>query len=114
MIIGHFQKQADETFTGSISTLIMNKRVRIAPADEQANPDAPQYRVLSRGCEIGAGWDAQTNETPSRAYISIVLDSPELPAPVRTALFEGENDHYLIWKRRREPEGEAQSARNVA
>lgn len=113
MIIGRFQRKPDETYTGRISTLITNKRVRIVPADDQANPDAPQYRIFSRGCEIGAGWDAQTNETPSRAYISILLDSPELATPVRVALFEGESDHYLIWKRRKDPEGEGQSARNV-
>ena len=96
MIIGRFQRKPDETFTGSISTLIMNKRVRIVPADDQANPDTPQYCFLSRGYEIGAGWDAQTNETSSRPNISILLDSPELPAPVRVALFEGERNHYLI------------------
>lgn len=114
MIIGRFQKKADETFPGNISTLIMNKRVRIVPVDDQANPDAPQYRILSHGCEIGAGWDAQTNETPPRPYLSIVLDGPELPAPVRVALFEGESDHYLIWRRRKERDGEARSARNAA
>lgn len=114
MIIGRFNRQADDTFTGNISTLIMNKRVRIVPAEDQANPDAPQYRILSRGCEIGAGWDARTNETPPRPYLSILLDSPELPAPVRVALFEGESDHYLIWKRRKAQDGEARPARDVA
>ena len=34
MIIGRFQRKPDETFTGSISTLITNKRVRIVPADD--------------------------------------------------------------------------------
>ena len=114
MIIGRFQRKADDTFTGFINTFTISKRVRIVPTDERANADAPDYRVLSRGCEYGAAWDAQTNETPPRPYLSIVLDSPELPTPVRVALFEGENDHYLIWRRRKERGDGTQQVRGVA
>lgn len=94
--IGTFTKSGDG-FTGAVSTLTLNVKVQVRPA-EKASEKAPDYRIFSGRAEIGAAWKKTSNE--GREYLSMKLDDPSLPAPILANLFEMEGGEYeLIWSR---------------
>jgi len=49
--------------------------------------------------QLGAAWKAQTTGEEPREFISVVLDDPSFPTPIRAALFENEDAAYLVWNR---------------
>ena len=96
--IGSFTRDESGVFTGTIRTLTLNVKASIRPATKD-NDKAPDYRVTTAaGVEFGAGWSKNSRE--DRAYVSVKLDDPSLPAPIYATLCEGDNDtHNLIWSR---------------
>lgn len=96
-IIGNFT--ANETgFTGSIRTLALNVKARIARV-ENPSDKGPQFRVYAGSVEFGAAWQ-KTSEQGSD-YLSVKLDDPSFPAPIYATLaeVEGEDGLRLIWSR---------------
>jgi uncharacterized protein (DUF736 family) len=94
--IGKFTKSG-EGFTGGVTTLTLDAKVQIKPA-EKTSEKAPDYRLVSGGAEIGAAWSKKSAE--NRSYLSVRLDDPSLPAPILANLCEMENGEYdLIWSR---------------
>ena len=86
-------------FTGSIRTLALNVKARIARV-ENPSDKGPQYRIFAGSVELGAAWKKRSAET-DRDYLSVKLDDPSFPAPIYATLtaVEGEDDHHLIWSR---------------
>jgi uncharacterized protein (DUF736 family) len=70
----------------------------------EPNDKGADYRVLTdTGCEVGAAWNKTAAKT-GKAYISVRLDSPFLPAPVNVSLFPAKDDatkHVLLWDRQK-------------
>ncbi|MFN3502820.1 MAG: DUF736 domain-containing protein [Allorhizobium sp.] len=96
-IIGNFT--ANETgFTGSIRTLALNVKARIARV-ENPSDKGPQFRVYAGSVEFGAAW--QKTSEHGRDYLSVKLDDPSFPAPIYATLaeVEGEDGLRLIWSR---------------
>ena len=91
MIIGKFQ-QKDGVYTGAIAGLVAGP-VRIAPSDR----DRIDYIVKSAGMEFGLGWKRTSDK--GNAYVSIMLDSPFLPAPANCALVKQDDGYVLLWDR---------------
>ena len=87
-------------FTGTISTLALNVKARIARV-ENPSDKGPHFRIYAGNVELGAAWQKRSNET-ERDYLSVKLDDPSFPAPIYATLteVEGEDGYQLIWSRR--------------
>ncbi len=97
--IGTFTAGKDG-YVGTIRTLTINVKVRIVANEAKASEDAPDFRVLAGRAELGAAWKARTSGAEPRDYLSVVLDDPGFPEPIRAALFEEDGTAWLIWSRR--------------
>lgn len=97
--IGSFAVGKDG-YVGTIRTLTVNVKARIVANDQKKSEGAPDFRVYAGRAELGAAWKAQTNGEEPRDYLSLQLDDPSFPEPIRAALFEEDGAAYLIWNRR--------------
>lgn len=97
-VIGTFKPDKDG-YAGTIRTLSLNAKVRIVANDQKPSPGAPDFRVLAGLVEIGAAWRKTADDQSS--YLSVRLDDPALPAPIRAALIEKTEDGVLrlLWRR---------------
>jgi len=95
--IGTFTS-TENGFTGSIRTLALNVKARIARV-ENPSDKGPQFRVYAGSVELGAAWQKTSGE--GRDYLSVKLDDPSFPAPIYATLaeVEGEDGLQLIWSR---------------
>ncbi|QLL64568.1 DUF736 family protein (plasmid) [Sinorhizobium mexicanum] len=86
-------------FSGSIRTLALNVKARIARV-ENPSDKGPHFRIYAGNVELGAAWQKRSAET-DRDYLSVKLDDPSFPAPIYATLaeVEGEDGYQLIWSR---------------
>ncbi|MGL3822782.1 DUF736 domain-containing protein [Sphingopyxis sp. R3-92] len=103
MIIGSFQENAN-SFSGHLSTLMLDAMLTIVPAQDSSAENAPDWRVLlgdaETGTEVGAGW-SRTGERAG-SYVALQIDDPALGVPLRANLIRiaPESDSYqLLWSR---------------
>lgn len=97
--IGHFTASKDG-YVGTIRTLTINLKARIVANDRKASEGAPDFRVFAGRAELGAAWKASMAGDKPRDYLSVLLDDPGFPEPVRAALFEDGGIAVLVWNRR--------------
>ena len=109
-VIGTFKPDKDG-YAGTIRTLTLNAKVRIVANDQKHSTGAPDFRILAGLSEIGAAWRKTAEDQSS--YLSVRLDDPALPAPVRAALIEKTDDGVLRLVWRREKREAASAHRNV-
>ncbi|QFZ85024.1 DUF736 family protein [Variovorax paradoxus] len=95
--IGTFTAQ-NNGFAGTVRTLTLNVKVKIAPSDKESE-NSPDYRIVAgTGYEIGAAWKKVSKA--DRPYLSVTLDDPSFPATIYARLVEGDDGaHNLIWSR---------------
>ncbi|WP_187276899.1 DUF736 domain-containing protein [Phyllobacterium endophyticum] len=86
-------------FTGSIRTLALNVKARIARIDNPTDK-GPHFRIYAGNVELGAAWQKRSEQT-DRDYLSVKLDDPSFPAPIYATLadVESEDGYQLIWSR---------------
>ncbi|WP_163362994.1 DUF736 domain-containing protein, partial [Escherichia coli] len=60
-------------FTGSIRTLALNVKARIARV-ENPSDKGPQFRIFAGSVELGAAWQKRSEQ--DRDYLSVKLDDP--------------------------------------
>ncbi len=100
--IGVFTREADG-YTGHVHTTTLDIELAIVPATNSDAPNAPDYRIHlgdEDGPEIGAAWK-QTGEKAGE-YLSILIDDPAFPQPIRANLFKSGRDgsaYHLLWNR---------------
>jgi uncharacterized protein (DUF736 family) len=96
--IGTFTS-SETGFTGSIRTLALNVKARIARV-ENPSDKGPHFRIYAGNVELGAAWQKRSEQT-DRDYLSVKLDDPSFPAPIYATLseVEGEDGYQLIWSR---------------
>ncbi|WP_306839077.1 DUF736 domain-containing protein [Neorhizobium huautlense] len=89
---------ADYGFSGSIRTLALNVKARIARV-ENPSDKGPHFRIYAGNVELGAAWQKTSGE--GRDFLSVKLDDPSFPAPIYATLveIEGEDGLQLIWSR---------------
>ena len=75
--IGSVTKRVDGRYDGEIRTLSVRASIAIVPVTEKASPSQPDYRVLSEGIEIGAGW-IRTGQISGKEYVALSIAAPEL------------------------------------
>ncbi|MBB3880244.1 DUF736 domain-containing protein [Sphingomonas pseudosanguinis] len=103
--IGEFTK-LKTGYDGRIRTLSLNITVAVVAAEPSDTENAPDYRVHAEGedgPEIGAGWKRSSDK--AGAFVSIQLDDPTLPQPIRANLFQNGDDKTswsLHWSRPRD------------
>lgn len=97
--IGSFTAGKDG-YTGTIRTLTVNVKANIVANDKKSSDGAPDFRIYAGRAELGAAWKAKTNGDESRDYLSVLLDDPSFPEPIRAALFEEQGAAFLVWNRR--------------
>ena len=91
-VIGTFKPDKDG-YAGTIRTLTLNAKVRIVANDSKHAAGAPDFRVLAGVSEIGAAWRKTAEDQSS--YLSVRLDDPALPGPIRAALIEKTDGRVL-------------------
>ena len=74
--IGYVTKSDDGSFKGQLKTLSISADIAIVANRSKSTESQPDYRVLSDGVEIGAGW-LRRSETSGRDYVSLSLAAPE-------------------------------------
>lgn len=98
--IGHFTAGQDG-YTGTIRTLTMNVKTKIVARETKTSEGAPDFRIYAGSAELGAAWRARSNGEDPRDYLSVLLDDPSFPEPVRAALFTDDDGvAVLVWNRR--------------
>jgi uncharacterized protein (DUF736 family) len=99
--IGHVTRNSNGGFKGELKTLTIRAEIDIVPNDAKSSDSQPDFRVLSEGIEVGAGWNRRS-ETSGRDYVSLSLAAPEfgsrrLYANLGRAAGEDEDSFALIW-----------------
>jgi uncharacterized protein (DUF736 family) len=119
MIIGNFIYDADfETYTGDITTLTLQRSGVVLRPNEKEGDRGPDYRIVQENdgetVEFGAAWKRRSDR--GRAFLSVVLDDPALPASLNAALFLSDDGRRatLIWQRSNKKEPAAEPERSNA
>ena len=77
--IGSVTKHDDGRYEGELRTLSIRAEVAILPVTDKVSPNQPDYRVLSQGIEIGAGW-VRKGQSSGKDYVSLSIAAPEFGA----------------------------------
>ncbi len=99
--IGYVNRDG-EGFKGQLKTLSIRAEIEIQPTQRKSNDRQPDYRVMSGGVEVGAGWN-RVGETSGTEYVSLSLAAPEfgprrLYANLGRAAGQDDADAYaIIW-----------------
>jgi len=98
-IIGHFTKQENGSYTGSIETLTFTTRATFEPVAKRGEK-SPDYRITFGLSEIGAAWQRTSGDS---SYLFVHLDDPSFAAPIKCRLIKtgAEHGYSLIWERDR-------------
>lgn len=99
--IGHVTRTNNGGFKGQLRSLSITTGIEIVPNEMKSSESQPDYRVLSDGIEIGAGWNRRS-ETSGRDYVSLSLAAPEfgprrIYANLGRAAGGDEDSFALIW-----------------
>ena len=100
--IGSVTKREDGRYEGELKTLSVRADIAILPVGDKASPNQPDFRVVSQGIEIGAGW-IRTGQSSGKEYVSLSISAPELGsktlyANLGRAAGQTDPDVYaLIW-----------------
>lgn len=95
-LIGQFTR-TKSGYSGHIRTLTLDAALVLLPADPSDAENAPDFRIHlgdEDGPEVGAAWK-RTGEKAGE-YLSVLLDDPALPQPIRANLFR-DDDAGASW-----------------
>jgi uncharacterized protein (DUF736 family) len=94
--IGQFTRE-ETAFTGQLRTLTLDLTLALVPVENSEAENAPAYRVHAgdaEGPEVGAAWKRSGEKAGE--YLSVLLDDPALPQPIRANLFR-DDDAGAAW-----------------
>ena len=100
--IGYVRKENDGRYTGQLKTISIKADIDIVPNANKTSDSQPDFRVLTQGTEIGAGW-IKKGDTSGKEYVSLSLAAPEFgPKKLYANLGKaaGQDDetlYALIW-----------------
>lgn len=83
--IGRFKASKQGGWEGEISTLTIQRKVRLVPNDDRIGDDAPAFRVMLGWQTIGEAWEKQSRSDPPHDYLRVRIDDPL--CPISAALF---------------------------
>ena len=73
--IGSVTKREDGRYEGELKTLTVRAAITLLPVGNKASPSQPDYRVVSEGTEIGAGWIRTGRTFQARSLAPVDLGS---------------------------------------
>ena len=97
-----FVTRKGTSFIGTLETVSIDAKIRIEPNSSKKDYKHPDYRVMTKGFEIGVGWIKKGKES-KKDYVSISLAAPEFGSkPIHCNLGKaaGQDDEdvfALIW-----------------
>jgi uncharacterized protein (DUF736 family) len=100
--IGYVTKQADGHYKGTLRTVSIKADIDILPNTQKTSDSQPDFRVVTEGIEIGAGW-TRKGESSNKEYVSLSIAAPEfgpkkLYANLGKAAGSEDKDLYaVIW-----------------
>ncbi|KAB2943521.1 MAG: DUF736 family protein [Hyphomicrobium sp.] len=100
--IGSVTKREDGRFEGELRTLSIRAEIALLPVSDKAAPNQPDYRVMSQGIEIGAGW-IRKGQTSGKDYVALSIAAPEFGSRTlyanlgRAAGQDDDSVFALIW-----------------
>ena len=100
--IGQVTRTSTGSYKGQLKTVSIHAEIDIVPNAKKAADGQPDFRVLSKGSEIGAGWNRRAKSSGNE-YISLSLAQPEFgPRRLyanlgRAAGAEDDDTFALIW-----------------
>ena len=100
--IGYVRKENDGRYTGQLKTISIKADIDIVPNANKTTGSQPDFRVLTQGTEIGAGWMKKC-ETSGKEYVSLSLAAPEFgPKKLyanlgKAAGQDDDNVYAVIW-----------------
>ena len=100
--IGYVRKENDGRYSGQLKTISIKADIDIVPNANKTTDSQPDFRVLTQGTEIGAGW-IKKGDTSGKEYVSLSLAAPEFgPKKLYANLGKaaGQDDEHLyalIW-----------------
>lgn len=100
--IGHVTRGQDGAYHGALKTLSVRAPIDILPNMAKNGDKQPDFRVFSRGVEIGAGW-TRTGESSGKDYLSLSLGDPAFGAKKlycnlgKAAGQDDEDVYAVIW-----------------
>jgi uncharacterized protein (DUF736 family) len=100
--IGYVTKQSDGRYKGTLRTVSIKADIDILPNIQKTSDTQPDFRVMTEGIEIGAGW-TRKGETSNKEYVSLSIAAPEfgpkkLYANLGKAAGSDDKDLYaVIW-----------------
>ena len=103
--IGTVTKHDDGHYEGELRTLYIRADITVMPVTDKTAHNQPDFRVLSKGVEIGAGW-LRMGQMSGKEYVSLSISAPELGSKTLYANLgraAGETDpnvYALIWNPR--------------
>ena len=105
-IIGRFKRSKQGGWEGEISTLAIQRQIRLVPNDDRVSDRAPSFRLMLGWHHIGDAWERTSHSEPPREYLRVRIDDPAWPQPLWGAMMESTDDGgvRLLW-RRDKPEG---------
>ena len=77
--IGSVTKRDNGIYEGELKTLSVKAEITIVQVTDKSASSQPDYRVLSQGIEIGAGW-IRTGQISGKEYVALSIAAPELGA----------------------------------
>lgn len=99
--IGYVTKQTNGGYKGQLKTLTIRADIEIVPNAKKSADNHPDFRVVSAGADVGAGW-VRHGETSRKDYVSLSLAAPEfgprkLYANLGRAPGESDDNLAVIW-----------------
>ena len=100
--IGYVRKENDGRYTGQLKTISIKADIDIVPNANKTTDSQPDFRVLTQGTEIGAGW-TKKGDTSGKEYVSLSLAAPEFgPKKLyanlgKAAGQDDDNVYAVIW-----------------
>jgi uncharacterized protein (DUF736 family) len=100
--IGYVTKQPNGGYKGQLKTVSIRADIEIVPNRNKSSEGQPDFRVLTQGVDVGAGW-LRIGESSGKEYVSLSIAAPEfgprkLYANLGRAAGQDDDDTYaVIW-----------------
>lgn len=98
--IGTVTRRKDGSFVGRLKTLSFSAPISIEPVKSKTDESHPDFRVVSDGMDIGAGW-IKKGKMSGKDYVSLSMSAPEfgtLYANLGRAAGQDDEDVFsVIW-----------------
>ena len=101
MNLGTFTKQENGALIGTATTLTSSFDLEVRPIEVVGN--SPEFRVYRQGTEVEVGFARhEFGKKSGKPYLNMLIDTPEFPQAIWTALVREEDGSYqLKWSRPR-------------